>query len=200
MVAYRTLLGHCNAYLNSLDKCYANCELSSPNEGNLRATRLNSRWNSEFRGYGPGCHLVPLSLSLTPLVTLMLILLLDVQLDIRVPHIFGLAGTLPSQLFKLPYLDTLDLTLNYLAGEIPREWGSTKLVNMYSSLPFFFFFFISDYPNSFSGVNYLFGNRLTGSIPEEIGNITTLKRLVLRNCNITGELPDYFGRMKSLEI
>ncbi|KAA0066719.1 putative leucine-rich repeat receptor-like serine/threonine-protein kinase [Cucumis melo var. makuwa] len=130
MVAYRTLLGHCNAYLNSLDKCYANCELSSPNEGNLRY--LGSQ---------------------------------------------GLAGTLPSQLFKLPYLDTLDLTLNYLAGEIPREWGSTKLVNI-----------------------YLFGNRLTGSIPEEIGNITTLKRLHLGSNQLSGSLPSTLGNLSKLRM
>ncbi|KAL4022445.1 hypothetical protein IC575_016178 [Cucumis melo] len=89
----------------------------------------------------------------------------------------GLAGTLPSQLFKLPYLDTLDLTLNYLAGEIPREWGSTKLVNI-----------------------YLFGNRLTGSIPEEIGNITTLKRLHLGSNQLSGSLPSTLGNLSKLRM
>uniref|UniRef100_A0A9I9EE17 Non-specific serine/threonine protein kinase n=1 Tax=Cucumis melo TaxID=3656 RepID=A0A9I9EE17_CUCME len=126
---------------------------------------------------------------------------------------------------------------------------------------FFFFFFIIDFesnlrlsfsifiPNNLKFCSYHVENRLTGSIPEEIGNITTLKRLfisdndfvgkipgfiqnwttiynlevsdlngeasspfpslnnltnlnslVMRNYNITGELPDDFGGMKFLDM
>ncbi|XP_022134216.1 probable leucine-rich repeat receptor-like serine/threonine-protein kinase At3g14840, partial [Momordica charantia] len=88
----------------------------------------------------------------------------------------SLPGTLPSQLFKLPYLKELDLTRNYLSGEIPREWGSTKLLKI-----------------------SLFGNRLTGSIPEEIGNITTLRELVLENNHLSGRLPSALGNLSNLE-
>ncbi|KAM1356926.1 hypothetical protein ACFX13_031712 [Malus domestica] len=47
-----------------------------------------------------------------------------------------------------------DLTRNYLSGTIPPEWSSLRLLNI-----------------------SLIGNRLTGPIPVEFGNITTLTSL-----------------------
>ncbi|XP_022134227.1 probable leucine-rich repeat receptor-like serine/threonine-protein kinase At3g14840 [Momordica charantia] len=88
----------------------------------------------------------------------------------------SLPGTLPSQLFKLPYLEVLDLAWNYLSGEIPPEWGSTKLLEL-----------------------VLLGNRLTGSIPDGIGNITTLRTLNLEINNLSGRLPSTLGNLLNLE-
>ncbi|XLT32075.1 hypothetical protein HN873_063367, partial [Arachis hypogaea] len=88
----------------------------------------------------------------------------------------NLTGTLPSELVKLPYLQEIDLTRNYLNGTIPPQWGSMKLVNI-----------------------SLLGNRLTGSIPKELGNITTLKSLVLEFNQLTGELPPELGNLSQLE-
>ncbi|XP_020983926.1 probable leucine-rich repeat receptor-like serine/threonine-protein kinase At3g14840 isoform X1 [Arachis duranensis] len=88
----------------------------------------------------------------------------------------NLTGTLPSELVKLPYLQEIDLTRNYLNGTIPPQWGSIKLVNI-----------------------SLLGNRLTGSIPKELGNITTLKSLVLEFNQLTGELPPELGNLSQLE-
>ncbi|RYR50531.1 hypothetical protein Ahy_A07g037160 isoform B [Arachis hypogaea] len=88
----------------------------------------------------------------------------------------NLTGTLPSELVKLPYLQEIDLTRNYLNGTIPPQWGSIKLVNI-----------------------SLLGNRLTGSIPKELGNITTLKSLVLEFNQLTEELPPELGNLSQLE-
>ncbi|XP_024200202.1 probable LRR receptor-like serine/threonine-protein kinase At1g53420 [Rosa chinensis] len=124
-----------------------------------------------------------------------------------------LAGTLPPELARLPYLQIIiynhdsfffvlfffsDLSRNYLSGAIPRKWGSLPLVNI-----------------------SLAGNRLTGSIPIEIGNISTLQsleitsnnfsglplelgnltstdRMLLSSNNFTGKLPETFARLTTL--
>ncbi|KAL5716588.1 hypothetical protein ACHQM5_018256 [Ranunculus cassubicifolius] len=42
----------------------------------------------------------------------------------------SLAGVLPPELVKLPYLQTIILNRNYLSGPIPREWGAMNLTIM----------------------------------------------------------------------
>ncbi|XP_022134073.1 probable leucine-rich repeat receptor-like serine/threonine-protein kinase At3g14840 [Momordica charantia] len=87
----------------------------------------------------------------------------------------SLPGTLPPQIVRLPFLEELDLTRNYLSGRIPPEWGSTKLVKI-----------------------SLLGNRLTGPIPKEIGNISTLTDLVLEMNQLSGSIPPELGNLTSL--
>ncbi|KAM5586349.1 hypothetical protein ABKV19_005324 [Rosa sericea] len=125
--------------------------------------------------------------------------------DDRICHVtiislksLDLAGTLPPELANLTYLQTIDLSRNYLSGTIPREWGSLPLVTI-----------------------SLVGNRLTGSIPIEIGhistlqslditsnyfsglplelgNLTSIKRMLLSSNNFTGKLPETFARLTTL--
>ncbi|AEE83707.1 Leucine-rich repeat (LRR) family protein [Arabidopsis thaliana] len=64
----------------------------------------------------------------------------------------------------------------HLSGSIPSEWGLLPLVNI-----------------------TLLGNRLTGPIPKEIGNIITLERLVLENNQLSGTLPPELGRLSNLK-
>ncbi|XP_038898249.1 probable leucine-rich repeat receptor-like serine/threonine-protein kinase At3g14840 [Benincasa hispida] len=87
----------------------------------------------------------------------------------------SLPGTLPPQIVRLPFLQELDLTRNYLSGPIPPEWGSTKLVKI-----------------------SLLGNRLTGPIPETIGNISTLTDLVLEMNHFSGTIPPELGNLTNL--
>ncbi|KAI3860661.1 hypothetical protein MKW92_053892, partial [Papaver armeniacum] len=82
----------------------------------------------------------------------------------------SLSGTLPPELVKLPYLQEINLDRNYLNGSIPKVWGYMKLVDI-----------------------SLFGNRLSGPVPEEIGNITTLKNLALEINQLSGHLPQKLG-------
>ncbi|RDX62656.1 putative leucine-rich repeat receptor-like serine/threonine-protein kinase, partial [Mucuna pruriens] len=69
-----------------------------------------------------------------------------------------------------------DLTRNYLNGTIPPQWGSLNLVNI-----------------------SILGNRITGTIPKELGNITTLKSLVLEFNQLSGALPPELGNLPQLE-
>ncbi|KAM7270467.1 hypothetical protein ACFE04_029681 [Oxalis oulophora] len=88
-----------------------------------------------------------------------------------------LAGVLPPSLSKLPYIKSVDFTRNYINGTIPREWASTQLESM-----------------SFSA------NRLSGSIPAYIGNITTLKSLSFETNMFTGDIPPELGNLRNLEF
>ncbi|KAM4092768.1 hypothetical protein ACB094_06G065700 [Castanea mollissima] len=69
-----------------------------------------------------------------------------------------------------------DVTRNYLNGTIPPKWGPTRLVNI-----------------------SLIGNRLTGSIPKELGNISTLKSLTLEFNMLSGSLPKELGNLINIE-
>ncbi|KAL3733931.1 hypothetical protein ACJRO7_023307 [Eucalyptus globulus] len=82
---------------------------------------------------------------------------------------------LPTRLFRLPFLENFDVTRNYLNGTIPKEWGSTKLLNI-----------------------SVFGNRLTGPIPKELGNISTLEVLVVEINQLSGPLPPELGNLSRL--
>ncbi|OVA14371.1 Protein kinase domain [Macleaya cordata] len=88
----------------------------------------------------------------------------------------SLPGVLPPELVKLPYLQEIDLTRNYLNGTIPKEWSSMQLVNI-----------------------SLVGNRLSGPIPKEIGHITTLRNLTLEYNQLSGVLPPELGDIVGIE-
>ncbi|KAK4347286.1 hypothetical protein RND71_033625 [Anisodus tanguticus] len=88
-----------------------------------------------------------------------------------------LAGVLPASLAKLSYLKTIDLNRNYLSGTIPPEWVSTKLEVMAIS-----------------------NNRLSGPVPEFIGNMTSLVKLSLETNLFNGSLPAEIGKLVNLEM
>ncbi|KAK2988810.1 hypothetical protein RJ640_018142 [Escallonia rubra] len=69
-----------------------------------------------------------------------------------------------------------DLTRNYLNGSIPPEWGSMQLTNI-----------------------SLFGNRLTGPIPKQIGNISTLEEIVLEFNQLSGPIPSELRTLPRIE-
>ncbi|XVF79039.1 hypothetical protein PTKIN_Ptkin14bG0187600 [Pterospermum kingtungense] len=88
----------------------------------------------------------------------------------------NLSGTLPPELANLAFLQEIDLTLNYLSGTIPSDWGSLQLVNI-----------------------SLYGNRLTGSIPREWANLSSLTRLVLQQNQFSGNLPPALGNLPKID-
>ncbi|KAL3503079.1 hypothetical protein ACH5RR_037528, partial [Cinchona calisaya] len=87
-----------------------------------------------------------------------------------------LPGILPPELIKLPYLQEIDLTRNYLNGTIPPAWGSMQLVNISLS-----------------------GNRISGPLPKELANISTLANLTLEFNQLSGTIPPEIGKLPHLE-
>ncbi|XP_042430870.1 probable LRR receptor-like serine/threonine-protein kinase At1g53430 isoform X2 [Zingiber officinale] len=87
----------------------------------------------------------------------------------------NLTGELPAEFADLPYLATLDLSRNYLNGTIPAKWGTLPL------------FALS-----------LWGNRISGNIPKELGNITTLESLKLEANCLEGPIPEALGNLSNL--
>ncbi|KAK8648293.1 hypothetical protein V6N13_129051 [Hibiscus sabdariffa] len=88
----------------------------------------------------------------------------------------NLQGSLPKDLVKFPFLQEIDLSRNFLNGTIPPEWGSMQLVNI-----------------------SLLGNRLTGRIPKELGNISTLTSLTTEFNQLSGPLPQELGNLPAIE-
>ncbi|CAI9784278.1 unnamed protein product [Fraxinus pennsylvanica] len=100
----------------------------------------------------------------------------------------SLGGKVPPKLFRLPYLIEIDLTRNYLNGTIPREWGTMqRLETVYDILHL---------PQCFLS---LLGNRVTGGLPIELANISTLLNLTLDYNQLSGNIPPQFGNFSSLE-
>ncbi|KAL9669018.1 hypothetical protein QQ045_006559 [Rhodiola kirilowii] len=87
----------------------------------------------------------------------------------------NLPGRLPPELVKLPYIQTVDLAYNFLNGSIPKEWASLPL--------------------QFIG---LLANRLSGEIPVELGNITSLTYMNLEANQLSGTIPSEIGKLVNL--
>ncbi|WKA11933.1 hypothetical protein VitviT2T_029381 [Vitis vinifera] len=68
-----------------------------------------------------------------------------------------------------------DLTRNYFNGSIPTSFSRLPLVN-----------------------RSLLGNRLSGSIPKEIGDIATLEELILEDNQLEGPLNENLGNLGRL--
>ncbi|CAN1847318.1 Probable LRR receptor-like serine/threonine-protein kinase RFK1 [Linum perenne] len=87
----------------------------------------------------------------------------------------NLPGILPPQLVKLRYLREVDFAYNYLNGSIPDEWGSMGLTSI-----------------------SVLVNRLSGEIPKQLGNITTLTYLCLEANQFSGSVPPELGNLVNL--
>ncbi|KAL5725882.1 hypothetical protein ACHQM5_008971 [Ranunculus cassubicifolius] len=84
-------------------------------------------------------------------------------------------GELPNEFADLTYLNYINLTRNFLYGSIPISWESLPLVTLGLS-----------------------GNLINGTIPREMGNISTLEELLLSGNNFEGSLPETFRNLKNL--
>lgn len=111
----------------------------------------------------------------------------------------NLWGTLPAEFANLSQLTEIELTRNYISGEIPLSF--TKLPLTILSLS----------SNPISGLipkeigdiatleqMILEGTQLGGPLPSNLGSLNSLQRLLLSSNNFTGTIPDTFGKLKSL--
>ncbi|KAK4491621.1 hypothetical protein RD792_002376 [Penstemon davidsonii] len=85
---------------------------------------------------------------------------------------YNLPGTLPLGIVRLP-----DFAYNLLSGTIPREWASTQLTSV-----------------------SVLVNRLSGGIPRELANITSLTYLNLEANLFSGLIPSDMGNLTNLKI
>ncbi|XP_052177422.1 probable leucine-rich repeat receptor-like serine/threonine-protein kinase At3g14840 [Diospyros lotus] len=111
----------------------------------------------------------------------------------------NLNGTLPTELVNLPYLQEIDLSRNYLNGTIPPEWGTTQLINISLIVNRL----TGSIPKELGNISALANltvefNQLSGLIPPEIGNLSRLEKLHLSSNNFTGELPETLSKLTNL--
>ncbi|KAK3152568.1 hypothetical protein QOZ80_2BG0160810 [Eleusine coracana subsp. coracana] len=111
----------------------------------------------------------------------------------------NLSGVLPDEVVNLTYLRHLDLSRNFIQGPIPASWANLPVLNM------------SLQGNRISGTLprelgripmlksiQLEGNLIEGPIPPELGNIISLERFFISANNITGELPSTFSKLTNM--
>ncbi|KAK9199216.1 hypothetical protein WN944_014404 [Citrus x changshan-huyou] len=136
-----------------------------------------------------------------------------------------LTGPIPKYLANISTLVNLTIQYNQFSGELPEELGS--LLNL-EKLHLSSNNFTGELPKTFAKLtnmkDFRIGDNLfTGQIPSFIQNWTKLEKLrisdlngpeatfpqlgnkkmtnlILRNCNITGELPPYLGNMTTLKV
>ncbi|KAL5564110.1 hypothetical protein UlMin_027274 [Ulmus minor] len=89
----------------------------------------------------------------------------------------NLSGSIPEEFGNLTHLEDLELSRNYLTGTIPRNLSGAPLRSL-----------------------SLWGNKINGTIPTWIGEITTLTSLVLDENDMEGDLPQNLGNLISLKI
>lgn len=88
-----------------------------------------------------------------------------------------LTGSIPDGFLYFPNLSLVELQNNYLSGQIPSQ--TTKE------------------PSKLAQLN-LSNNRLSGSLPVSIGNLSSLQTLLLTSNCFTGEIPSEIGQLKSV--
>ncbi|KAB1203738.1 Leucine-rich repeat receptor-like serine/threonine-protein kinase BAM2 [Morella rubra] len=111
----------------------------------------------------------------------------------------GYSGSLSSITWSLPYLQTLDVSDNYLSGSIPDSASNLTRLRRLSlsrnSLS-------GQIPDSLASLSeleelYLDNNQLDGSIPSSFNGLVSLKRLEIQRNNLKGEIPD-LGSLRNL--
>ncbi|XP_041023764.1 probable LRR receptor-like serine/threonine-protein kinase RFK1 isoform X7 [Juglans microcarpa x Juglans regia] len=112
---------------------------------------------------------------------------------------FSLPGVLSPELVRLRYLQHVDLAYNYLSGSIPIQWVSTQM-NFVSLLGNRLSGSIPKELGNFSSLKYLSleANQFSGTVPPELGKLVNLETLVLSSNNLSGNLPKELGGLKNL--
>ncbi|CAI9760141.1 unnamed protein product [Fraxinus pennsylvanica] len=113
---------------------------------------------------------------------------------------YNLPGILSPEIVKLPYLRDIDFAYNLLTGTIPIEWASTRL-NSVSLLVNLLSGKLPEELGNITTLTYLSleVNQFSGSIPSELGKLINLKTLVLSSNQFTGNLPTSFSELINLD-
>ncbi|KAK4377784.1 hypothetical protein RND71_004080 [Anisodus tanguticus] len=117
----------------------------------------------------------------------------------------GLKGSLPQNFNQLSKLTNLGLQRNEFSGKLPSFSGLSELryvfldFNKFDSIPLDFFNGLLSLEVLALDENPL--NVTNGwSLPNELRNSAQLTNLTLVNCNLVGSLPEFLGNMSSLDV
>ncbi|KAL3532167.1 hypothetical protein ACH5RR_005688 [Cinchona calisaya] len=117
----------------------------------------------------------------------------------------GLKGTLPQNFNQLSMLTNIGLQQNEFSGKLPSLSGLSQLkyayldFNQFDTIPSDFFNGLVSLEVMALDDNPL--NASTGwSLPADLQNSAQLTNLTLMNCNLAGPLPDFLGKMSSLQV
>uniref|UniRef100_A0A5B7CBS9 non-specific serine/threonine protein kinase n=1 Tax=Davidia involucrata TaxID=16924 RepID=A0A5B7CBS9_DAVIN len=112
----------------------------------------------------------------------------------------SLTGELPNELTKLTNIKDLRLNSNNFTGKVPsfESWKQLERLEIQASG------FKGPIHSSISFLNNLTELRISDlyggdSDFPQLKKMEGMKRLMLRNCNISGEIPHYIGQMKELQ-
>ncbi|KAL8154005.1 hypothetical protein V2J09_011765 [Rumex salicifolius] len=111
-----------------------------------------------------------------------------------------LPGVLPPSLSKLPHLQRIDFSRNYLSGSIPREWSSLASLEYMSFIVNRLSGPIPAYLANMTNLTYLSieNNRFSGPVPHELGKLIKLQSLTLNANYLTGQLPKALINLSNL--
>jgi Leucine-rich repeat (LRR) protein len=136
------------------------------------------------------------------------------------------SGKIPTDIGKLHRLQSMLLHINNLSGNIPHSLGNLSMLlklslrhnNIHGSIPSSLrncqsLLFLSLFENNLSGTIppqvfglsslsiglYLSGNRFTGSLPMEVGNLKNLGEFDISENMLTGKIPGSLGSCVRLE-
>ncbi|GMP79112.1 hypothetical protein CsSME_00034781 [Camellia sinensis var. sinensis] len=125
----------------------------------------------------------------------------------------GLVGLLSPHIGNLSFFNSIDLQNNSFHGPIPQELG--RLFRL-QTIEFNNNSFRGGIPNNLSRCsklewlnlidNHLTGNipadknKLSGTIPPFIGNLSSLFQISLSHCNLHGEIPEEIARLRGLSL
>lgn len=107
----------------------------------------------------------------------------------------GLSGFIADELGGLPYLDTIDLGHNEIEGTIPAAWGEP--VNSLSRIPSLVIHGPRAGLESLR-ILRLNANKLVGSIPNTLSNLTSIEELHLNDNQLTG-LMESWTKLKAMK-
>ncbi|KAF4379212.1 hypothetical protein G4B88_010606 [Cannabis sativa] len=111
-----------------------------------------------------------------------------------------LSGSLPTTLANLINLISFEVSGNELSGPLPnvKNWSKIEYISVQGNN------FEGEVPAEYfnlSSLQYLFISDLHNSHPFKLphsANVSNLYGLVLRNCSITGSIPEFIGQISSL--
>jgi len=115
--------------------------------------------------------------------------------------LYGLEGTIPSDIGMLSLLTELDLVWNHLTGTIPSEIAKLTQLTL---LSFAANRLTGTLPSEIGLLTQLidlelFWNRLTGSLPTHVGELVHLDRFSLADNLLSGPIPTEIGQLVALE-